>query len=186
MCITKKPPSIDLKTSLYDDFTYVHTHLNRDTPELITDLNKPPDFESFESKLEDVPHDSIHSADGDQMGDLGPSTSPNGEDLCSNSLFRREINPIFFMHHGRVDRLWILWRRQNPEARLNDYADIRERLETPGGGNTTADGNLTQNEMSNPRAMLTDMMPFTGLTGAEDLPVLAVMDSRSELLCYTY
>jgi len=31
MCLTKKPSSIGLKTSLYDDFTYVHTHLNRES-----------------------------------------------------------------------------------------------------------------------------------------------------------
>lgn len=31
ICLTKKPSSIRLKTSLYDDFTYVHTHLNNDS-----------------------------------------------------------------------------------------------------------------------------------------------------------
>ncbi|KAK8081061.1 hypothetical protein PG997_008879 [Apiospora hydei] len=85
-----------------------------------------------------------------------------------------------------VVRLWTLWQQQTPEARLQDYAGIRERLEAPGGGNATAGGNSTQNDMPNPRAALTDMMPFMGLTGAEDLPVSAVMDTNSELLCYTY
>ncbi|KAK7955752.1 tyrosinase [Apiospora aurea] len=132
------------------------------TPELIADMNKLPDFESFEFKLENVPHGSIHSAVGGEMGDLGPSSSPN------------------------VDRLRSLWQQQNPEARLQDYAGIRERLEAPGGGNATAGGNSTQNDMPNPRAALTDMMPFMGLTGAEDFPVSVVMDTNSELLCYTY
>ncbi|KAH7311246.1 hypothetical protein B0I35DRAFT_357532 [Stachybotrys elegans] len=288
MCLTTKPSSIGLKTSLYDDFTYVHTHLSRDihyvaqflpwhryfthlyhkqlqacgytgpmvywdwtldtkdvagsdfwdpvngvggnggdetektndgrewkclvdgpfkdirpaysnlvaaehclsrdffdgenrpgtmrasgyTPEVIADMNKLPDFESFEFRLENIPHGSIHSAVGGQMGDLGPSSSPN--------------DPIFFMHHCQVDRLWTLWQQQNLEVRLKDYAGIRERLETPGSGNGTADGNSTQDEIPNPRAALTDMMPFMGLTGAEDLAVSAVMDTNSELLCYTY
>ncbi|CAF3444778.1 unnamed protein product [Fusarium graminearum] len=287
ICLTEKPSSIGLKTSLYDDFTYVHTHLNNDihyvaqflpwhryftylyhkqlqacgytgpmvywdwtldvkdvagsdfwdpvsgvggnggdkiektsdgrewkclvdgpfkdirpaysrgiaaehclsrdffdgqnrpgtmrasgyTPEVIAEMNKLPDFESFEFRLENVPHGSIHSAVGGQMGDLGPSSSPN--------------DPIFFMHHGQVDRLWALWQQQDPEARLKDYAGIRERLMTP-GGNATADDNSTQAEIPNPRATLTDMMPFMGLAGAEDLTVSDVMDTTNEKLCYTY
>jgi tyrosinase len=90
------------------------------------------------------------------------------------------------MHHGQVDRLWALWQDQEREARLKDYSGIRERLETPGGGNATADGNSTMNEMPNPRAALTDIMPFMGLAGAKDIPVSAVMDTKSDLLCYTY
>ena len=88
------------------------------------------------------------------------------------------------MHHGQVDRLWTLWQQEDPETRLNDYAGIRERLMTPGNG--TSDGNSTDGGMPNPRVAITDMMPFMGLAGVEDLPVSAVMDTTSELLCYTY
>lgn len=56
------------------------------TPELIAEINNLPDFESFEFKLENVPHGSIHSAVGGQMGDLGPSSSPNGN-----------VIPFFFL-----------------------------------------------------------------------------------------
>ncbi|KAL4724590.1 hypothetical protein ACLX1H_008032 [Fusarium chlamydosporum] len=257
MCLTKKPSSINLKTSLYDDFTYVHTHLNSEstywdwvkdskdtaksdfwdaetgvggnggdktettsdgrewkclvdgpfkdirpayskvlanehclsrdffdgenrpgtmrasgyTPEVIAEMNKLPGFEAFEFKLENVPHGSIHSAVGGEMGDMGPSSSPN--------------DPVFFMHHTQVDRLWALWQEKDRDARLKDYSGIRERLETPNSGNATAGGNSTM-DMPNPRAKITDMMPFMSLVGAEDIPVSDVMDTKSDLLCYTY
>lgn len=89
------------------------------------------------------------------------------------------------MHHTQVDRLWALWQEQDRDARLKDYSGIRERLETPNSGNATAGGNSTM-EMPNPRAKITDIMPFMGLVGAEDIPVSDVMDTKSDLLCYTY
>ncbi|PVI05329.1 Di-copper centre-containing protein [Periconia macrospinosa] len=141
------------------------------TPELIKEMNILPDFKSFEFRLENVPHGSIHSAVGGQSGDLGPSSSPN--------------DPIFFMHHAQVDRLWTLWQQADPETRNNDYVGIRERLETNGNATAPSGGNSTQlTPEQNPPAALTDMMPFMGL--ADDIPVSDVMTTQNSLLCYTY
>ena len=53
-------------------------------------------------------------------------------------------------------------------------------------GNGTSDGNSTDSGMLNPWAAIMDMMSFMGLAGVEDLPISAVMNTTSELLCYTY
>ncbi|KAK8012188.1 hypothetical protein PG989_000448 [Apiospora arundinis] len=101
------------------------------TPAVINEMNALPDFKQFEFRLENIPHGSIHSGVGGQRGDLGPSSSPN--------------DPIFFMHHAQVDRLWALWQQADPEARSKDYAGIRERLAVGPSGNATesAGGNST-------------------------------------------
>jgi tyrosinase len=47
--------------------------------------------------LESQPHDQIHEAIGDLMGD--PNTAG--------------YDPIFYLHHANIDRLWSLWIRSN-------------------------------------------------------------------------
>ncbi|KAJ8061781.1 hypothetical protein OCU04_009577 [Sclerotinia nivalis] len=51
-----------------------------------------PDYTSFSSSLEDSAH--ITSSIG-RKGDFGTFTAP--------------YNPIFFLHHAQIDRLWWLW-----------------------------------------------------------------------------
>ncbi|MEA2462471.1 MAG: polyphenol oxidase [Acidobacteriota bacterium] len=47
-------------------------------------------------RLEANPHDSVHSAIGGDMGDPG----------------RAARDPIFFLHHCNIDRLWNVWLKQ--------------------------------------------------------------------------
>lgn len=51
------------------------------TPEAVSDVQKQSDFESYEFSMENGPHIAIHSAVGGLLGDLGPSSSPNGKYL---------------------------------------------------------------------------------------------------------
>ncbi|MGX1886953.1 tyrosinase family protein [Streptomyces sp. NPDC055287] len=44
-------------------------------------------------------HNRVHIWVG---GDMGPGTSPN--------------DPVFFLHHGNVDRLWARWQHAHPDA----------------------------------------------------------------------
>jgi tyrosinase len=56
-------------------------------------------FAPFQRLLEQV-HNNVHLAVG---GEMGTSTSP--------------ADPIFWLHHANVDRLWALWQRRHPRAR---------------------------------------------------------------------
>ena len=47
----------------------------------------------FETSLESVPHDAVHDIIGGYMGDI--TTAP--------------IDPIFYLHHCNLDRLWNAW-----------------------------------------------------------------------------
>ncbi|HEY5289116.1 MAG TPA: tyrosinase family protein [Caulobacteraceae bacterium] len=54
--------------------------------------------------LEDTPHNVVHDAIGGLMAD--PDTSP--------------LDPIFWLHHCNIDRLWEVWRNQGPPAGWKD------------------------------------------------------------------
>ena len=79
-------------------------------------------FEAFAEALETGPHAGVHNSIG---GDMVARTSPN--------------DPVFFLHHAQIDRLWTLWQQGNPNARMNDYsASLDDVLVAQGlGGDVT-------------------------------------------------
>jgi tyrosinase len=80
-------------------------------------------------------------------------------------------DPIFFMHHGNLDRLWSIWQRQAP----GNLYDMGGPIWPFGSG----PGNVTLNT-------IVDM----GLFMAPSLPINAVMDTLNAngqgVLCYQY
>ncbi|KFA68304.1 hypothetical protein S40285_07211 [Stachybotrys chlorohalonatus IBT 40285] len=106
----------------------------------------------FKGPLEGSPHGAVHAGISGGNGDMGPMTSPN--------------DPIFFLHHAQVDRIWWLWQQESP-SRLYDYA-----------------GNLYPEPSTGMSAALTDIMPMLDL--AADRTVEDFMDAGNAELCYVY
>jgi tyrosinase len=79
-----------------------------------------------------------------------------------------EADPIFFLHHTQIDRLWWLWQQQNPRNRTFAY----------NGFHNTDDGS------QGPAVTLNDVLPMGGL--AADGIVRDYMDIKGGKLCYTY
>ncbi|KAH6711904.1 hypothetical protein BKA61DRAFT_677100 [Leptodontidium sp. MPI-SDFR-AT-0119] len=107
-------------------------------------------FETYRLKLEGGPHGTIHSVLG---GEMNPTTSPN--------------EPLFFLHHAQIDRLWWKWQQENPSNREFEYAGQAAHL----------------NSTELVPASLDDMLLMGGL--AEDLRVRDVITTNSRL-CYKY
>lgn len=78
-------------------------------------------------------------------------------------------DPIFFLHHGQIDRLWWLWQQEDPVARNFDFSGIRI---------------LPSGETSPIGAGLNDTLPMNGL--ALDISVSKVMTTETKLLHYHY
>lgn len=78
------------------------------------------------------------------------------------------IDPLFFLHHTRVDRLWWIWQQKDPKKSTNAY----------NGFHPTQDGS------QGPAVSLNDKLPMGGL--AADGVVKSFMDVKSSGLCYTY
>lgn len=73
------------------------------------------------------------------------------------------VDPIFFLHHAQLDRLWFLWQMKNPLKRLVEYS-----------------GMSTDNQA----ATLNDVVSVGGL--AKDVQVSSIMDTEAGELCYAY
>jgi len=73
-------------------------------PEVVAELFEafplPRDFDSFRNRLEHGPglHDSVHCIVGGTM--------------CSA---RASNDPVFFLHHAQIDRIWAQWQGRSPE-----------------------------------------------------------------------
>ncbi|KAI1084257.1 putative tyrosinase [Whalleya microplaca] len=107
-----------------------------------------PDYYGFLLMLEDGPHSAIPIT---VRGDFSRFTAPN--------------DPIFFLHHGQIDRLWWKWQSEDLEVRTLAY-----------------DGPSRHN--SSIAAQLTDPIEMVGL--APSIPVSSVMAINNGLLCYKY
>lgn len=80
-------------------------------------------------------------------------------------LFRlTKGDPVFYLHHAQLDRLWWLWQQEQP-SRTMEY-------------------NGRENGHSEVQASLNDTLPMHGL--AREARVEEVMDTKGGLLCYRY
>lgn len=106
------------------------------------------DYEAFVMEMESKVHDAIPFGIG---GDFETFTAP--------------YDPLFFLHHTQLDRLWWLWQQRDRGKRLVDY----------GGRN---------HRHSIEMARLEDEVQMQGF--APSVKVRDVMDTEGGLLCYRY
>lgn len=72
--------------------------------------NSPPGQNSF-SVLEGLPHNKVHN----YIGGVGPlDPGPYG----NMTNFLSPVDPIFFLHHSNMDRLWDVWTRKQQRLGL--------------------------------------------------------------------
>ena len=75
-------------------------------------------------------------------------------------------DPLFFLHHTQLDRLWWKWQQVDVKNRLRDYSGRAVFNSTEG------------------RAGLDDVLWFGDL--GPSVKVSDIMDTRGGLLCYMY
>ncbi|KAF4822325.1 Tyrosinase ustQ [Colletotrichum tropicale] len=117
-------------------------------PESIGKLMRSPSYREFEWEMENRLHNRIHRA-------------VSGDFLA----FAAGNDPIFYLHHAQIDRLWWKWQQEDAKTRLYQYEGEHQRDST---GNPT----------------LSDILQFDGFI--EDAPVSHVMDTQNKFLCYRY
>jgi tyrosinase len=91
-------------------------------------------------------------------------------------LFTSTNDPLFYLHHAGLDRLWAMWQELDTEKRLYD---ISKPDETAGGP-----------PFGPPERPMTLDTPLWMGFGAPDRPVRDVMDTMNRngkgFLCYKY
>ncbi|ESK91284.1 tyrosinase central domain-containing protein [Moniliophthora roreri MCA 2997] len=123
----------------------------------VSSLDELDTFEEFRIELEGTPstehvksHDGGHLAVGGEMSDRYASPG----------------DPIFYLHHANVDRLWWKWQSAKLQQRL--YAISGPSTVDPPYRNVTLDF----------------VLPAKGLTPG--VSIRDIMDVRNEILCYNY
>jgi tyrosinase len=134
------------------------------SPAAIERLLQQESYERLVAQLEGEIHDSIHRLIG---GDFRAWTAPNGKWEALHSLQRPEFiaDPIFYLHHAQLDRLWWRWLQIAPTVRGSEYT---------GRHMVNSTGNATS----------TDRLFLGSL--AVDVSVGDVMDTQGKMLCYEY
>ena len=154
------------------------SYQRRITAEVIEEILSQPTYGDFFDALEVRTHNAIPRFIN---GDWEVLTVPNGEQNLTkvprNGL-RSEVltlclclDPVFFLHHTQVDRLWWIWQQRNPGLRMSQYQgptdNIRLHANATGSNSTIEDvislGTLAQN-----------------------VYVKDMMSTQSDLLCYGY
>lgn len=126
----------------FDDDDWFGRYLS---PTQMQEVMDSTSYEEFFLALEDGPHDIIP---GGIRGDFTTFTAPN--------------DPIFYLHHSQLDRVWWLWQMRDKENRVKDYGGEGD------GRNVT----------------MSDTLPLAGLD--KDVTVADIMDTEAGELCYRY
>jgi len=125
------------------------TRLGQDIrPAVIEKLLSYSDYDSFNIGLEATAHNSIPNSVG---GDFEIFTAPS--------------DPVFFLHHTQLDRIWWKWQQIEPSTRFGMYKG------------KAAHGSKYE-------ATLSDIIPMGGL--APDIKVSDILNTVSGMLCYRY
>ncbi|KAG9217933.1 hypothetical protein CCMSSC00406_0008574 [Pleurotus cornucopiae] len=123
----------------------------------VANTTKQPNFERFRIELEGTPvtptlkvHDAGHLSVGGEMNDRWSSPG----------------DPVFYLHHSNLDRIWWEWQSMDLKRRLTDISG-RTSIDPP-VVNVTLDFKLKM-------GILADL-----------IPIRDVMDVRASPMCYIY
>ncbi|KAM0135572.1 hypothetical protein ACHAO1_005121 [Botrytis cinerea] len=117
-------------------------------PGVVEDIMREGNFEAFAQRIE---HNAHRFVSGSIRGEFSKFTGP--------------YDPVFFLHHTNLDRLWWIWQMMDPKNRLQEY-------------------NGKSNKDTLRRASLDDTLDMGGLR--RNLAVADVMETTSDLFCYQY
>ncbi|KAL2863121.1 tyrosinase family protein [Aspergillus lucknowensis] len=128
---------------------------------LVDHVQSQPDYTSFARALENIPaftepniHGSGHFGAGGVLGTLGNQYESPGD-------------PLFYLHHGNIDRVLWEWQRKDLKTRLHQVGGPIEPMDYS-GANVTLD--------------------FTVNIGAlaGDATLEQLLNAQGDVLCYTY
>ena len=85
-------------------------------------------------------------------------------------MYASPTDPIFFMHHTNLDRVWWSWQMRDPQNRLKDISGpiYKSDYTTSGGANVTLDFEMTMG------------------VNANNITVADTMDIMGDTFCFNY
>lgn len=130
-------------------------------PANVAHVLEQPDYTSFAFALEGIPaftqpnvHASGHFGVGGALGTLGNQYNSPGD-------------PLFYLHHGNLDRIFWQWQQKDLHTRLNEVGGPVVPFDY-NGVNVTLDFEVNLGEIHGPEALK------------------QLLDTEGGVLCYTY
>lgn len=122
------------------------------------------DFGWFDRVVEGGPSFDASGVHGGGHYGIGGTYGQMGD------LYASPSDPVFYMHHANLDRVWWSWQALDLEKRLTDISGPIYLMDYDNtqGGNVTLD------------------FPMTLDVNAENITVRDVMDIKAGVLCYEY
>ncbi|KAH8976448.1 Di-copper centre-containing protein [Lactarius deliciosus] len=148
-------------------------------PEIEKLLETPAgDYKSFQAALEafEGAHSAVHLI---VSGDLG-GTCPKNASSKSNCIpgpTWSPNDPLFWMHHATIDKVWYDWQHRNPESAKSFFGGSVQALQSLDSYNQYPNGGP-------PFLNVSSMMPADGLFS--EVTIGDVMNTTSGILCYIY
>ncbi|KAN0118256.1 Di-copper centre-containing protein [Russula decolorans] len=134
------------------------------------------DFRSFQKALEipEGPHTAVHLIMGGDLAGLCPINAPPN---CTAGPTWSPNEPLFWMHHGMIDKLWYDWQHRNPANANSYFGGSVQSLESLDAYNQYPNG-------APPYLSLNTTMPADGLF--PELVIRDVFNTTDGVLCYIY
>jgi len=100
----------------------------------ITDLMKQPDYVAFNNAIDRAPHGAMHNYIGDGIGANGigydnpqqcynPITQTTEDGLMAD-IQTAGFDPVFWLHHAQIDRLWQMWMNESASHLVDSSAVV--------------------------------------------------------------
>lgn len=144
---------------------------------LVDHVQSQPDYTSFARALENIPqftqpniHGSGHFGVGGVLGQLGnQAQSPGGKCSLFIPVVRSikvkhsltdDIDPLFYLHHGNIDRVFWEWQAKDLSQRLHQVGGPVEPMDYS-GTNVTLDFKINIGNLAGD-ARLEDLLNIHG------------------------
>ncbi|KAI0323589.1 Di-copper centre-containing protein [Cubamyces sp. BRFM 1775] len=123
------------------------------------------------------PHASVHFILGGDLAGQCPAASLPGCMPAQPTFSANE--PMFFLHHGMVDKIWRVWQTKHPSnlwafkgGSVQNITSLEALRDYPNG--------------MAPDLTLDSVIPTDGMFGLEGVTIRDVMDTTGGFLCYVY
>ncbi|KAH9954003.1 Di-copper centre-containing protein [Russula dissimulans] len=134
------------------------------------------DYKSFQEVLEspEGPHAAVHLIMG---GDLGGTCPQNAPANCTGGPTWSPNEPLFWMHHGMIDKIWYDWQHRDPANTKSFLGGSVQSLQSLAAYEQYPNG-------APPYLSLDSTMPADGLF--PEVTIGDVFNTTGGFLCYVY
>ncbi|CEL62844.1 hypothetical protein RSOLAG1IB_10520 [Rhizoctonia solani AG-1 IB] len=146
------------------------------TPGEVKVLLSQRNFTAFQSYMEQFVgmHTAVHGSTGGDLAGLCPAGSNSSNCPFDGAPTFSSNEPMFFLHHGNVDRLWWLWQEKSTTNKFafngGSVQNISAVAEYPNG--------------MPPWLVKSDLIPGAGMF--KSVSIGDVLDTRKPPFCYVY